>query len=64
MTTIGQPIVCKAAVAWAANEPLKVEMVTVAPPKAGEVMVDEEKKEKGGVKKVCKRMNLSDVNSV
>ena len=29
-----------------------------------EVMVDEEKKEKGGVKKVCKRMNLSDVNSV
>lgn len=37
MTTIGQPIVCKAAVAWAANEPLKVEMVTVAPPKAGEV---------------------------
>lgn len=37
MTTIGQPIVCKAAVAWAANEPLKVEMVTVDPPKAGEV---------------------------
>lgn len=32
-----QPIVCKAAVAWAPNEPLKVEMVTVAPPKAGEV---------------------------
>jgi Zn-dependent alcohol dehydrogenase len=33
----GKPIVCKAAVAWAANEPLKVEMVTVATPKAGEV---------------------------
>ena len=32
-----QPIICKAAVAWAPNEPLKVEMVTVAPPKAGEV---------------------------
>lgn len=32
-----KPIVCKAAVAWAPNEPLKVEMVTVAPPKAGEV---------------------------
>jgi hypothetical protein len=32
-----QPIVCKAAVAWAPNEPLKVEMITVAPPKAGEV---------------------------
>ena len=31
------PIVCKAAVAWAPNEPLTVEMVTVAPPKAGEV---------------------------
>jgi S-(hydroxymethyl)glutathione dehydrogenase/alcohol dehydrogenase len=33
----GKDIVCKAAVAWAPNEPLKVEMVTVAPPKAGEV---------------------------
>ena len=33
----GLPIVCKAAVAWAANEPLKVELITVAPPKAGEV---------------------------
>ncbi len=32
-----QPIVCKAAVAWAPNESLKVEMVTVAPPRAGEV---------------------------
>ena len=35
--TAGKPIVCKAAVAWAPNEHLKVEMVTVAPPKAGEV---------------------------
>ncbi len=32
-----QPIVCKAAVAWAPNEPLKIENVTVDPPKAGEV---------------------------
>ena len=36
-STEAQPIVCKAAVAWAPNEPLKVELVTVAPPKAGEV---------------------------
>ena len=34
---VGKDIECKAAVAWAANEPLKVETVTVAPPKAGEV---------------------------
>lgn len=34
-----QPIVCKAAVAWAPNEPLKVEMITVDPPKAGEVRI-------------------------
>ena len=31
------PIVCKAAVCYAPNEPLRVEMITVAPPKAGEV---------------------------
>ncbi|CAN0222712.1 unnamed protein product, partial [Laminaria digitata] len=30
---------CKAAVAWAANEPLKVEEVEVAPPQKGEVRV-------------------------
>ena len=36
-STEAQPIICKAAVAWAPNEPLKVELVTVAPPKAGEV---------------------------
>lgn len=32
-----KPIQCKAAVAWGPNEPLKVEIVTVDPPKAGEV---------------------------
>ncbi|CAN0411619.1 unnamed protein product [Ascophyllum nodosum] len=37
--TAGKPIKCKAAVAWAANEPMKVEEVEVAPPKAGEVRV-------------------------
>lgn len=30
---------CKAAVAWAANEPMKVEEIEVAPPKEGEVRV-------------------------
>ncbi|CAN0328242.1 unnamed protein product, partial [Ectocarpus sp. 4 AP-2014] len=30
---------CKAAVAWAANEPLKVEEIEVAPPQEGEVRV-------------------------
>eukprot|EP00606_Chrysophyceae_sp_TOSAG23-5_P000120 GSChrysophyteH2.ASY1.ANO1.1255.1 assembled CDS len=33
----GKPITCKAAVAWAPNEPLKVETILVAAPKAGEV---------------------------
>lgn len=33
----GKPIQCKAAVAYAANEPLVVETITVDPPKAGEV---------------------------
>ncbi len=33
------PIKCKAAVAWAAGEPLSIETVEVAPPKAGEVRV-------------------------
>ncbi|WFD36000.1 hypothetical protein MCUN1_002871 [Malassezia cuniculi] len=32
-------IVCKAAIAWAPNEPLKIEDVRVAPPRAGEVRV-------------------------
>lgn len=35
--TAGQPIQCKAAVAWRPNELLKVETITVAPPKEGEV---------------------------
>lgn len=30
---------CRAAVAWAAKEPLKIETVTVAPPQANEVRV-------------------------
>lgn len=32
-------ITCRAAVAWAAGEPLKIENVDVAPPKAGEVRI-------------------------
>lgn len=32
-------IKCKAAVAWAAKEPLSIETIEVAPPKAGEVRV-------------------------
>lgn len=39
MSTAGQPIVCKAAVAWKAKEELVIEDVEVAPPKAGEVRV-------------------------
>lgn len=35
--TQGQVIKCRAAVAWAAKEKLKIETVDVAPPKAGEV---------------------------
>ena len=30
---------CKAAIAWAASQPLVVEDITVAPPKQGEVRV-------------------------
>lgn len=37
--TNGQTITCKAAVAWAAKEPLTVTDIQVAPPKAGEVRV-------------------------
>lgn len=36
---VGQTIKCKAAVAWAANQPLDVTEVEVAPPKAGEIRV-------------------------
>lgn len=34
-----QPISCKAMVAWEAGQPLTMETVTVAPPKAGEVRI-------------------------
>ncbi|TFY71958.1 hypothetical protein EVG20_g1046 [Dentipellis fragilis] len=37
--TTGKPITCKAAVCWAAGEPLKIEEVEVAPPKAHEVRI-------------------------
>jgi len=37
MSTVGQVITCKAAVAWAAKEPLSIETITVDPPRAGEV---------------------------
>ncbi|KFD57340.1 hypothetical protein M513_01851 [Trichuris suis] len=39
MTSEGKPIECKAAIAWSAGEPLKVETVTVDPPKANEVRI-------------------------
>lgn len=32
-------IECKAAVAWAAKQPLSIETIQVAPPKAGEVRI-------------------------
>ena len=38
MSTVGQVIKCKAAVAWGVND-LKIEEIEVAPPKAGEVRV-------------------------
>ena len=37
--TAGKVIKCKAAVCWAAGEPLKIEEVEVAPPKANEVRI-------------------------
>ncbi|KAF8639873.1 hypothetical protein AX17_001128 [Amanita inopinata Kibby_2008] len=37
--TVGKVIKCKAAVCWGANEPLKVEEIEVAPPKAHEVRI-------------------------
>ncbi|KAI4363987.1 hypothetical protein MLD38_020135 [Melastoma candidum] len=39
MSTRGQVITCKAAVAWEANKPLVIEDVQVAPPQDGEVRV-------------------------
>ena len=37
--TVGKPITCKAAVCWGAGEPLKLEDVEVAPPRAHEVRI-------------------------
>lgn len=39
MSTVGQVIECKAAVAWAPKQPLSVETISVEPPKAGEVRI-------------------------
>lgn len=39
MSTVGQVIQCRAAVAWAPKEPLVIETIEVAPPKAGEVRI-------------------------
>ena len=38
-STTGKVIKCKAAVAWAANQPLDITEIEVAPPKAGEIRV-------------------------
>ena len=37
MSTVGKVIQCKAAVAWEAKAPLKIEEIEVDPPRAGEV---------------------------
>lgn len=37
--TVGKVITCKAAVCWGAGEPLKIEDVEVAPPRAHEVRI-------------------------
>jgi S-(hydroxymethyl)glutathione dehydrogenase/alcohol dehydrogenase len=37
--TVGKTITCKAAVCWGAGQPLKVEEVEVAPPRAHEVRI-------------------------
>ncbi|OXH63528.1 S-(hydroxymethyl)glutathione dehydrogenase [Cryptococcus neoformans] len=39
MSTEGQVITCKAAIAWEAGKPLSIETVEVAPPKDGEVRI-------------------------
>lgn len=39
MSTAGQVITCKAAVAWAAKEKLSIEDIEVEPPRAGEVRI-------------------------
>ena len=38
-STAGKVIKCQAAVAWAANQPLDITEIEVAPPKAGEIRV-------------------------
>ncbi|KAJ5574439.1 alcohol dehydrogenase [Penicillium hetheringtonii] len=38
-STVGKTITCKAAVAWAATEPLSIEDIEVAPPRAHEVRI-------------------------
>jgi len=37
--TVGRVITCKAAVCWGAGEPLKIEEIEVAPPRAHEVRI-------------------------
>ena len=49
-----ETITCKAAVVWAVGEPLKIEKVQVAPPKAGEVRIKLRKRVRQG-----KRWSLS-----
>lgn len=39
MSTVGKPIKCKAAVLYGFNQPLKIEEIEVAPPKAHEVRI-------------------------
>lgn len=39
MSTVGKPIICKAAVCWGAGQPLKIEEVEVAPPRSHEVRI-------------------------
>jgi S-(hydroxymethyl)glutathione dehydrogenase / alcohol dehydrogenase len=37
--TVGKPVICKAAVSWGPGEPLKLQNIQVAPPRAGEVRI-------------------------
>jgi S-(hydroxymethyl)glutathione dehydrogenase/alcohol dehydrogenase len=39
MSTVGQVIHCRAAVAWEPKAPLVIETIEVDPPKAGEVRI-------------------------
>lgn len=39
MSFDGKVITCKAAIAWAPNEPLSIETIEVAPPKEHEVRI-------------------------